>query len=262
MIKYKRSIIVKNIERQVKMNQILVSQKLYVTPAMRKKKKLFKIEFFLSVLLVCLLSSYYIYAEYDRNKSEAVSQEILADININTDTTVKQAEDDVIVVVLNEEEAQEKEEEEIDQTEEISTATYVADDGTEYTTEAVLNIPEYDIHYPVLSTTSPELLWISLNKYWGPNPNEIGNYCIVGHNYRNGKMFGRLNELENGDIVTLEDMTGRTLQYAVYDRFIVNPDDTSCTSQAKQLENGIRELTLITCTNHGTQRLVVKLREI
>ena len=62
------------------MNQILVSEKLYVTPSMKRKKKFFKIEFFLSVFLVCLLSSYYIYAEYDRNKSEQVSQEILAQI--------------------------------------------------------------------------------------------------------------------------------------------------------------------------------------
>ena len=244
------------------MNQILVTEKLYITPELKRKKRIYKFEFFLSVFLMFSLFSYGIYAEYDRNKSEAVSQEILADININTDTTVKQAEDDVIVVVLNVEEAQEKEEEEIDQTEEISTATYVADDGTEYTTEAVLNIPEYDIHYPVLSTTSPELLWISLNKYWGPAPNEIGNYCIVGHYYENGHMFGNLHKMKNGDIAEHTDLSGRTVKYQVYKKEVVEPTDTSCTSQAKQLKNGIRELTLITCTNHGTQRLVVKLREI
>lgn len=249
-------------EKEDNMNQILVTEKLYITPELKRKKRIYKFEFFLSVFLMFSLFSYGIYAEYDRNKSEAVSQEILADININTDTTVKQAEDDVIVVVLNEEEAQEKEEEEIDQTEEISTATYVADDGTEYTTEAVLNIPEYDIHYPVLSTTSPELLWISLNKYWGPAPNEIGNYCIVGHYYENGHMFGNLHKMKNGDIAELTDLSGRTVKYQVYKKEVVEPTDTSCTSQAKQLKNGIRELTLITCTNHGTQRLVVKLREI
>ena len=94
-------------------------------------------------------------------------------------------------------------------------------------------------------------------------PNDIGNYCIVGHNYRNGKMFGRLSELENGDIVELEDMSGRTIEYEVYNKYVVDPTDTSCTSQ---LANGrpltFRELTLITCTNYGTQRLVVKCREV
>ena len=72
-------------------------------------------------------------------------------------------------------------------------------------------------------------------------------------------MFGRLNELVNGDIVTLKDMTGRTLQYEVYDRYVVEPDDTSCTTQHT---NGRKELTLITCTNYGTQRLVVKCKEV
>ena len=52
------------------MNQILVVEKLYVTPELKKKKRLFKIEFFISVFLICILSSYYIYAEYDRTKSE------------------------------------------------------------------------------------------------------------------------------------------------------------------------------------------------
>lgn len=72
-------------------------------------------------------------------------------------------------------------------------------------------------------------------------------------------MFGRLHELENGDIVTLEDMSGRVLQYAVYDRYVVDPDDTSCTSQHT---NGRKELTLITCTNYGTERLVVKCKAV
>ena len=71
-------------------------------------------------------------------------------------------------------------------------------------------------------------------------------------------------ELERGDTVELEDMTGRKVEYAVYDTYVVNPDDTSCTSQltADGKPLPFRELTLITCTNYGTQRLVVKCREV
>lgn len=69
------------------MNQILVTEKLYVTPELKKKRKVFKIEFFISVFLVCLLSSYYVYAEYYRNKSEEVSQDILAEVT--ADKTIK-----------------------------------------------------------------------------------------------------------------------------------------------------------------------------
>jgi len=77
-------------------------------------------------------------------------------------------------------------------------------------------------------------------------------------------MFSRLDELKNGDIVELKDLSGKIIEYRVYDKYIVNPTDTSCTSQrtkdGKKL--GFREITLITCANYGTQRLIVKCREI
>ncbi len=240
------------------MNQILVTEKLYVTPDLKRKRKLYKVVFFISVLLVCLLSSYYIYAEYDRGKSEEVSQVLLSEVKSDDDTTKKSTKDDAIIIVLNEEDSNEQE----SVANEVVSST-IGD--ITYTTEAIITIPKIGITYPVLSETSDELLEISVNKYWPEDlkPNEIGNYCIVGHNYRNGKMFGRLSELENGDIVELEDMSGRTIEYEVYNKYVVDPTDTSCTSQ---LANGrpltFRELTLITCTNYGTQRLVVKCREV
>ena len=237
------------------MNQILVTEKLYVTPGLKRKRKIYKLVFFISVLLVCLLSSYYIYAEYDRNKSEEVSQVLLSEVKSDDDTTKKSTKDDAIIIVLNEEESNEQE----TVTNEVVNST-IGD--ITYTTEAIVTIPKIGITYPVLSETSDELLEISVNRYWPEKdkmkPNEVGNYCIVGHNYRNGKMFGRLSELENGDIVQLEDMTGRTLEYEVYNKYVVEPTDTRCTSQ---LTGGRKELTLITCTNYGTQRLVVKCRE-
>ena len=82
------------------MNQILVTQKLYITPEIKRKKLIYKLELFMSVFLVCLLFSYYIYAEYDRNKSEQVSKEILEQIKYQVDDTVKKEDDDKIVVVL------------------------------------------------------------------------------------------------------------------------------------------------------------------
>ena len=240
------------------MNQILVTEKLYITPEIKRKKLIYKFEFFLSVFLICLLFSYYIYAEYDRSKTEQVSKEILAQLKYEVDTTVKTTEDDVIVVILNKEQEQEHKEEEKNNTN-IDNSTYVSTDGVSYTTEAILKVPSIGIEYPVLSNTSPDLLFVSINKYWGPSPNEIGNYCIVGHYYESGKMFGKLSKLKNGDTAQLTDLSGRTVNYQVYNKYVVEPTDTKCTSQ---LTNGKKELTLITCTNHGKQRLVVKLREM
>ena len=239
------------------MNQILVTEKLYVTPALKRKRKIYKIEFFISVLLVCLLSSYYIYAEYDRNKSEEVSQMLLSEVSSDRDNTTKQStEDEPIIIVLNEEES---EGEEPITTNSLEEEIAVGDKT--YATEGIITIPKIDISYPVLSETTDELLEISVNKYWPKDlkPNEVGNYCIVGHNYRNGKMFGKLHELEYGDIVTMEDLSGRVLQYQVYNMYVVEPTDTRCTSQ---LTGGRKELTLITCTDYGTKRLIVKCREV
>ena len=245
------------------MNQILIDQKLYVTPDMKKKKKLFKIEFFLSVFLLCILSSYAIYAEYDRNKSEQVSQEILAGIDFEPGTEI--IEEEVTVVILN---AIPEEEEIVAQTQTVQTEVVldvpdeqksVASDGTEYYTIGVVNIPSIDVNYPILSTYSDALLKISPCKFHGPNPNEIGNLCIAGHNYRNSKFFSKVPDLELGDTIEITDLGGNTVTYEVYDKYIVKPDELECTSQ---LTGGKREITLITCTDDNKKRHIIKATEI
>ena len=241
------------------MNQILVTKKLYITPELRRKKRIYKIRFFLSIFAICLLFSYYIYAEYDKNKSEEVSKQILTHISSKTneeDTTVRTVINDVLIVSLDATVANEIESAPIVETEDEYVDTT---NNEEYKSEAILKISSLGLEYPVLSQTSEELLKISLNKYWGPNPNDIGNYCIVGHNYKNGKMFGNLSKMEIGDTATLQAIGGKDVIYEVYDKYVVEPEDVSCTSQ---LTGGRRELTLITCTNYGTQRLVLKCREI
>ena len=93
------------------MNQILVTEKLYITPELKRKKKIYKFYFILSVFVVCILTSFYIYAEYDRSKSEEVSQEILTGMkeeNNEEDTTIKNT-DNIIVVALDDDEEEESE---------------------------------------------------------------------------------------------------------------------------------------------------------
>lgn len=245
------------------MNQILMSDKIYDTPVARKKKKLYKFLFIISILIIIILVSYYFYGEYQRNKGEAVSKQILNDISFGyaSDTMIQ---DDVLVVGLDSEseetQVQSADIQDLNLNESNKYTVYISEDGTEYSVDSILTIPTLGIKYPVLTKTSVELLKISLNKFWGGEPNAIGNYCVVGHNYSgSGKMFGKLSKIQMGDVVQLQDSSGRTLEYKVYNKFIVNPDDVSATSQ---LTNGKKELTLITCANSGTQRLVVKCREV
>ena len=254
------------------MNQILISEKLYITPELKKKKKMYKIDFFISIFLVCILFSYYIYAEYDKNKNEAKSQEILSSVTFEDgidDTTIKFS-DNSIVVVLNTDEPYEVvySQEQQDggeqgnsdlENEVIARNTSVTQSGQEYYTVAIVNIPSLGLSYPVLNTTTDELLKISPCYFWGPKPNEVGNYCIVGHNYRNTKFFSKVPTLDNGAIIELTDLTGRTLKYAVYDKYLVDPTNVACTSQRT---NGQKEVTLITCTNDSSQRVIVKAREV
>lgn len=236
------------------MNQILVSEKLYVTPGLKRKKKFFKFEFFLSVFLVCLLSSYYIYAEYDRNKSEQVSQEILASMTTIAEEQEEKLES--IVVILNSAFAEEQEVNITEEPQEIpSVQVATSSDGTDYYTIATINIPKIGVNYPILSETTTELLKIAPCKFWGADPNKVGNFCIVGHNYRNSLFFSKVPTLEYGDIIEITDLSGKTVKYSVYDKYQVDPSDTSCTSQ---LTNGRTEITLITCTDDSKQRVIIK----
>jgi LPXTG-site transpeptidase (sortase) family protein len=249
------------------MNQILITEKLYITPELKRKKRIYKIDFILSVILIVVLVSIYLYSYYERNKSEAVSQEILS--GLTDDTTIS---DDVLVVYLN------KDAEEVagigDESSSSSSSsnssgssasgqttkvnqTITTESGETYSTVASISIPSINVNYAVLSETTDELLKISPCKFWGPNANEAGNFCIVGHNYRNSKFFSKVPSLEVGDSIYLTDTSNRTLEYKVYDKYTVEPTDVKCTSQ---LTNGKTELTLITCTNDSKQRVVVKAR--
>ena len=80
---------------------------------------------------------------------------------------------------------------------------------------------------------------------------------IVGHNYKNGQFFGNLKNLTIGDNIFLLSSKENAQMYKVYDIYIVDETDMSCISQQT---NGKIELTLITCDNDNTKRLVVKCR--
>ncbi len=135
------------------MNQILITKKLYITPELKRKKKVYKFDFFLSIFLVCILTSVCIYAEYDRNKSEQVSQSILENIEID-DTIV--AKSDVLVVVLDERNNVEQEEQipnsaNTPETQNSNNNNIVTtNEGFQYTTIATINIPKIGVTYPII----------------------------------------------------------------------------------------------------------------
>ena len=250
------------------MNQILITEKLYVTPELRRKKKMYKFDFIISAILVVVLFGYYLYSEYDKSKEEQTSKEILSaltfDDNVADDTTIKFSDNAIVVVLNTEEPLEETSTDELEaqatqvSDEVIQRNTSVTASGQEYYTLAKISIPSINVVYPVLSETTDELLKKAPTKFWGSDPNEVGNFCIVAHNYRNTKFFSKVPSMNYGDIVEITDLTGRTLKYEVYDKYVVAPTDVACTSQRT---NGRKEITLITCTNDSQNRVIVKARE-
>lgn len=129
--------------------------------------------------------------------------------------------------------------------------------GVEYRVIGEITIPKISIKYPIIYETSEEYLKIAPTKLFGPDINEVGNLCIVGHNFKNKKFFSRLSELDKGDIVLLSANIGQNMEYVVYDKYEIDETDMSCTNQNT---NGNIELTLITCANNKKKRLVVKCK--
>lgn len=87
---------------------------------------------------------------------------------------------------------------------------------------------------------------------------KFGNLCIVGHNYLDDRFFSQVPTLELGDTITLMDNYGEIVTYIMYDKYQVDPTDISCLSQNT---NGNKEVTLITCNNDGSERVITKFRE-
>ncbi len=86
---------------------------------------------------------------------------------------------------------------------------------------------------------------------------KFGNICIAGHNYDNGKLFSNVTKLTVGDIILLTDLAHVTNSYSVYNKYEINSNDTSCTSQ--NIGNN-KEITLVTCNNITGNRIIIKAK--
>lgn len=119
----------------------------------------------------------------------------------------------------------------------------------------ILEIPKYEVELPIIGKWSYKLLKISICRYKGPDPNEKGNLVLIGHNYKSGAHFGILKKLEVGDEIFLTDSaTGTRVRYEVYQIKSIAPDAFS----ALKTYQGDYGLTLMTCKDNGTNRLLVR----
>lgn len=128
----------------------------------------------------------------------------------------------------------------------------------EYEVIAKLEVPKIKLETNVLKDYNLEGMKVCASKFWGPEPNEIGNFCIAGHNYEKENMFNHLIDLEIGDELYLTDNKNGKVAYTIGNIYKVKPQNTAPINQETK---GSRMVTLITCVNYSQNRLIVQAME-
>lgn len=119
-----------------------------------------------------------------------------------------------------------------------------------------IEIKKIDLKLPILEGADLKNLEIAAGHLEGTAPlGQVGNSAIAAHRSRAfGKMFNRLNEIQVGDEIKVQDKQNH-YTYQVYDILIVNPDNLS----VLESQGSHKILTLITCDpiDTGTHRLII-----
>ncbi len=132
---------------------------------------------------------------------------------------------------------------------------------------AILRIPRFGTgyHWVVVEGVDRGDLEEGPGHYPGTAlPGAVGNMVISGHRTTYGHPFNRIDELQNGDPITIQVRT-RTYTYRVIRTQIVNPDDTAVILPVPGrfgVQPTQKLLTLTTCNPKysAAQRLIVTAR--
>ena len=116
-------------------------------------------------------------------------------------------------------------------------------------------IPRLDIKVPVLEGTNSKALQVSAGHFEGTGALGKGNYCIAGHNSTiYAEIFNDLDQIQIGDEMYLVDNDANRTKYLyiVTEYKTVEPNQTDVLNDYSD-----NRLTVISCTDDGTQRQVV-----
>lgn len=117
----------------------------------------------------------------------------------------------------------------------------------------LIEIEALELKYPVVEGADSKQLSYGIGHI--PDTAAIGssgNCVLAGHRgSRYGTYFKYLNKLSAGDTVKVMDKEGNVYQYEVVSWEVVGPYDNAVKAQGEKAE-----LTLLTCENSGTMRLI------
>lgn len=123
----------------------------------------------------------------------------------------------------------------------------------------VIEILTLDIKAPVLEGTDDDILSVAVGHFTNTGDIGKGNYCIAGHSsIIYNEYFNNLKNIKISSDINLYDKNKKCFTYVVTETFIVEPDETWILK-----DFGDNRVTLVTCTDDGTQRQIVvgKLKE-
>ena len=187
-------------------------------------KKVFKIQFTISIIIIISTISFSTYYIYSLRNKEKISENLIGNYNIYKLYTNVEKEDET----------------------------------TQNNLFGIIEIPKINLYYPVFSTLTEENLKVSPCKFYGDSLEDAGNVCIAGHNYNNDMFFSKINLLEQNDEIFIYNNIGVKYTYLVTENYEVKEDDLSPIINYNQNE---KNLTLITCNNLNNNRFVIKAKQ-
>lgn len=117
----------------------------------------------------------------------------------------------------------------------------------------LIEIKALELKYPILEGADSRQLACGIGHISDTAAiGSSGNCVLAGHRgSRYGTYFKYLNRLSEGDMVKVTDKRGNVYQYEVVSREVVGAYDNAVKAQGEAAE-----LTLLTCEDSGTKRLI------
>lgn len=123
-----------------------------------------------------------------------------------------------------------------------------------------LQIPAVGLDAEVGNGVDPDTLVLGPGHWPGtPVPGQVGNAVISGHRTTHTAPFRDLDELSEGDEITVSTQSGVRTTYVVTEVFVVSVEEYTGEVLAQPEDPSTRELTLFACHPEGslTHRIVV-----
>lgn len=191
----------------------------------------------------CLLSSLglIVYNRWEEETAQSASTTLLQDVR---DSISEQAHEEN---TLDKSERDESAELPVDLPKEMLTAKVNGHDCI-----GILSIPVLELELPVLTDWSYAKFQIAPCHYFGSCYEK--DFVIAAHNYRSH--FGRLSELQPGDLILFTDIAGTVHGYEV-----VLLETLPANATEEMIASGF-DLSLYTCTPGGASRVTVRCRKV